>query len=61
MASKPTQPLTVTTSNSGVNVIIDWLVPASDGNAEITAYRVKFQDSNGVFSEETTNCDGTNT
>jgi hypothetical protein len=42
MASKPDQPLSVTTTNSGVSVIITWDVPASDGSAEITAYRVKF-------------------
>jgi hypothetical protein len=54
LASAPSAP---TTTNSGTNVLIDWSVPANNG-AAITSYTVLIEQSNGVFSEDSTNCDG---
>lgn len=47
-----------TTTNSGTGVIIDWNSPTNNG-AVITSYTVLIQQSDGVtYSEDTTNCDG---
>jgi hypothetical protein len=53
----PTTPTTPPTTNSETNVIIDWTEPANNG-AAITSYTILIQQSNGVFSEDITNCDG---
>jgi hypothetical protein len=40
-------------------VVIDWTAPADNGSV-ITSYTILIAQSDGAFSEETTNCDGSN-
>jgi hypothetical protein len=54
LASAPNIP---STTNSGVSVVIDWNEPSNNG-AAITSYQVLIEQSDGVFSEHITNCDG---
>lgn len=58
MASVPTAPTAATTANSGANVIISWPLPTSDGSSTILGYRVKIKRNDGIFVEDTVNCDG---
>jgi hypothetical protein len=54
LASAPNAP---TTTNSGTEVVIDWVEPANNG-APILSYSVLIEQSDGNFSEDLTNCDG---
>jgi hypothetical protein len=56
-AIEPEAPSTLTTSNSGTGVIIDWTEPANNG-AAITSYTILIEQSDGTFSVDSTNCDG---
>ena len=48
-----------TTANSGTDVVISWTSPASDQGSALTRYRITFKQTDGIFSEYSTSCDGT--
>lgn len=54
----PEQPLTATTTNDGVNVIIDWNTPNENGST-ITSYTIKIVTFSGNYISDTNACDGT--
>jgi hypothetical protein len=54
LASAPNAP---TITNIGTNVVIDWTEPSNNG-AAITSYSVLIAQSDGTFTEDSTNCDG---
>jgi hypothetical protein len=56
----PDPPATVTTTNTNDQVTVSWSDPVANGQA-IHAYRFYVLQSDGVtYTEETTDCDGTN-
>lgn len=58
-AIPPEKPTAPTTSNSGVNVIISWSAPVDNGSS-ITSYTILIREGDGVtYTEDTVNCDGT--
>ena len=58
-AVAPEVPNTPTTSNSGINVVIDWSAPTSNGST-ITSYTILILQSDGsTYTEDSINCDGT--
>ena len=48
------------TTNTGTNVVVTWTAPSSDEGSKIVAYRIMFLQSNGVYSPDVVDCDGTN-
>lgn len=48
----PDQLASATTANSGASVIVTWPLTASDRGATVTAYRVKFKGTDGVYREQ---------
>jgi hypothetical protein len=58
-ASKPTRPSAPTTTWSDANdqVTVQWVAPADNG-ADITSYTISIRQSDGVYSLELTDCDG---
>jgi len=56
----PDPPATVTTTNTNDQVTVSWSDPVANGQA-VHAYRFYVLQSDGVtYTEETTDCDGTN-
>ena len=53
----PDQITTLSTSNSGTDVIIDWEAPSNNGD-EITGYTITIQQGDGTYSEDSVYCDG---
>jgi titin len=47
-----------TTLNSGSDVVVSWPATSSERGATVTAYRVKFLESDGVTYTESSACDG---
>jgi hypothetical protein len=59
-AFKPEPPLTITTTNANELVTVAWDEPVNNGYA-VHAYKFFFLQKDGVtFTEESTDCDGTN-
>ena len=56
-AMPPEQPISPSTSNSGTEIVIDWEAPYNNG-AVISSYTITIQQSDGIYSEDTVNCDG---
>jgi hypothetical protein len=60
VADVPAQPAAVTTSISGMNVMISWSAPSSN-YATIDSYKILMQDSSGSNSyEDSIDCNGAN-
>lgn len=55
----PEQPATVTTTNTGSDVLIEWIAPY-DNSDPITLYQILIQKKNGEWLENLSHCDGTN-
>jgi hypothetical protein len=53
----PAVPIAPTTSVSADQVILNWLAPNDNGSV-ITSYRILIVQQDGVYSEDTVNCDG---
>ena len=47
-----------TTAHSGSSVVVSWPATPSDRGAAVSAYRVKFLESDGVTYTESSACDG---
>ena len=58
-ASVPDKTAEPTTAVVASNVEISWTAPFN-GGSEITAYTIEIMQSDGVYSQEMTHCDGTN-
>ena len=59
-AFKPEAPITISTTISGPNVIIQWSDPVDNGSP-ITGYRVHIRENgSSVYTQESVECDGTN-
>ena len=58
-AAIPAQPAAPTTVVNGVNVDITWVLPDT-GGSEILSAKIMIKQADGSFSEEMTNCDGSN-
>jgi hypothetical protein len=56
-AIPPATPGAPTTTNSGTDVVIDWSEPDNNG-AAITSYTVLIEQSDGSFTADGVNCDG---
>ena len=54
----PDTPGIATVTLSTTNVVVDWTAPA-DHSSAISAYKVEFLKSDGSYTEETSNCLGT--
>lgn len=60
-ASAPAQVTTISTQNSGTDVLLTWDAP-SDNGADITAYLIEVETSvDGTYVEDTSSCDGSQT
>lgn len=56
----PDQPVAPITTNDGVNVVVSWVAPDNRG-ATISSYTITLRQSDELtFSEDTIDCDGTN-
>jgi len=53
----PDTPSSPTTTNSGANAVISWTAPKKNGST-ITSYTVTLRQLDGSYTEDTTNCDG---
>lgn len=59
-AFKPEAPITISTTISGPNVIIQWSDPVDNGSP-ITGYRIHIRENGStVYTQESVECDGTN-
>lgn len=56
-AFKPAVALAPVTTVEANNVIVSWQAPDTNGSP-ILSYRIKIQQSDSVYSEDLTNCDG---
>lgn len=56
-AISPETPSAPATANLNTDVVVTWAAPASNGSP-ISSYAVKFRQQDGVFTAETTYCDG---
>ena len=59
-AAVPAQPNVPVSTVVGQNVQITWDIPMNNGSP-ITAYQIVIKNQNGQFTEETANCDGSDT
>ena len=57
-AQVPDKPAAPVTSISGSNVLIKWDSP-DDGSTQITSYLITIRQSDGSYTEDSTNCNGT--
>lgn len=57
LATVPTATAQATTTNAGLDVVIAWDAPPSDGAAPIVGYRIRLKGSDGLYLVEAT-CDG---
>ena len=53
----PGQASIPTTANSGTSVVVTWTAPSAHSSV-IDSYQILFKKSDGTFSTETTDCDG---
>jgi len=58
MATVPEAAAPVRTSNSGLNVVLEWDAPTFDGASAIVQYRVQIRGKDSLFRVESTACDG---
>lgn len=59
-STKPEPPPAAWTTLTNATVTINWNPSTNDHKQAVKKYRVKFRQSNGVFTEDTTMCDGAN-
>ena len=57
-SATPLAPAAASTSNDGLNVDVTWPAPTSDRGATVSAYRVKFRQLDGSYTEIVPACDG---
>ena len=53
----PDQVTTLSTSNSGTDIVIDWEAPFNNGD-EISSFTIIIQQFDGIFTEDIVNCEG---
>jgi cellulose 1,4-beta-cellobiosidase len=53
----PGIPSDLTTTNTGTNIVFDWTAPSDNGSA-ISSYSVTIRQNDGIFSQDTINCNG---
>jgi hypothetical protein len=58
LATVPDATTAAVTSNSGLDVVVTWSTPPSDGSAPILGYRVTLKGGDALFHVESSACDG---